>query len=117
VAAGCASPNPHASAPASAASDQTDVWFMQHMVPHLWQATSIAFLTRDRITHPVLIRVADAINQRGQADIQQLQEWLSQRGLAPHGHSHQRSTAATRPTSSGSPGAVARPLTLPSSRS
>jgi uncharacterized protein (DUF305 family) len=90
LAAGCAPPNPHASASASAAADQTDVWFMQHMVPHLWQTTSIAFLTRDRITHPALIRLADAINQRGQADIQQLQEWLSQRGLASHGHSHQR---------------------------
>jgi uncharacterized protein (DUF305 family) len=88
--AGCAPLNPDASTPASAAADQTDVWFMQHMVPHLRQTTSIVFLTRDRITRPALVRRADAINQRGQADIQQLQEWLSQRGLAPHGHSHQR---------------------------
>ena len=90
VAAGCTPPNPHASTPTSAATDQTDVWFMQHMVPHLWQTTSIAFLTRDHITHPALNRLADAINRRGQAEIQQLQEWLSQQGLAPHGHSHQR---------------------------
>jgi uncharacterized protein (DUF305 family) len=90
LAAGCAPPNPPASTPASAVADQTDVWFMQHMVPHLWQTTSIAFLTRDHITHPALTRLADTINQRGQADIQQLQEWLSQRGLGPHGHSHQR---------------------------
>jgi uncharacterized protein (DUF305 family) len=88
--AGCAPPNPHASTPAPAATDQIDVWFMQHMVPHLWQTTSIAFLTRDRITHPALTRLADTINQRSQTDIQQLQEWLSQQGLAPHGHSHQR---------------------------
>ena len=90
LAAGCAPPNPHAGTPAAAATDQTDVWFMQHMVPHLWQTTSIAFLTRDHITHRALIRLADAINQRGQAEIQQLQDWLSQQGLAPHGHSHQR---------------------------
>jgi uncharacterized protein (DUF305 family) len=57
---------------------------------HLWQTTSIAFLTRDRITHPALARLAGAINQRGQANIQQLQAWLFRRGLAPHGHSHQR---------------------------
>ena len=34
--------------------------------------------------------LADSINQRGQANIQQLQAWLLRRGLAPHGHGHQR---------------------------
>jgi uncharacterized protein (DUF305 family) len=89
LAAGCAAAKPYPSAPPSTAG-QTDVWFMQHMVPHLWQATSIAYLTRDHITHPALARLADTINQHGQANIQQLQAWLSRQGLAPHGHSHQR---------------------------
>jgi uncharacterized protein (DUF305 family) len=88
LAAGCTASRPPTPAPATA--DQTDVWFMQHMVPHLWQATSIAFLTRDQITHPALARLADTINQHGQANIQQLQAWLSRQGLAAHGHSHQR---------------------------
>jgi uncharacterized protein (DUF305 family) len=90
LAAGCGGPALHAGPPAAAAPDQTDVWFMQHMVPHLWQATSIAFLTRDQITHPALARLADTITRRCQADIDQLQDWLSVQGLAPHGHSHQR---------------------------
>jgi uncharacterized protein (DUF305 family) len=93
--AGCAAPGRQAGPPAPAA-DQTDVWFMQHMVPHLWQTTSIAFLTRDRITHPALARLADTITRRSQADIDRLQQWLSQRGLAPHGHSHQRVDARRR---------------------
>jgi uncharacterized protein (DUF305 family) len=76
--------------PAAAAPDQNDVWFMQHMVPHLWQTTSIAFLTRDQIAHPALVRLADTITRRCQADIDQLQAWLSVQGLAAHGHSHQR---------------------------
>jgi uncharacterized protein (DUF305 family) len=90
LAAGCAAPNPHPGTPIPTSADQTDVRFMQHMVPHLWQTTSIAFLTRDRITHPALVRLAGTINQRGQANIQQLQAWLLRRSLAPHGHSHQR---------------------------
>jgi uncharacterized protein (DUF305 family) len=90
LAAGCTGSGPHPATPAPVAADQTDIWFMQHMIPHLWQATSIAFLTRDQITHPALARLADAINRHGQANIQQLQQRLSQRGLAPHGHSHQR---------------------------
>ncbi len=35
LAGGCHRPVPYAGPPAAAA-DQTDVWFMQHMVPHLW---------------------------------------------------------------------------------
>jgi uncharacterized protein (DUF305 family) len=85
-----AAPIPLAGSPTAAATDQTDVWFMQHMIPHLWQTSSIAFLTRDQITHPELARLADTITRRDQGDIDQLQGWLSLQGLAPHGHSHQR---------------------------
>jgi uncharacterized protein (DUF305 family) len=88
--AGCRGPAPHAGSPAAIAADQTDVWFMQHMIPHLWQASSIAFLTQEQITHPELARLADTIARRDQAEISQLQVWLSEYGLAPHGHSHQR---------------------------
>jgi uncharacterized protein (DUF305 family) len=97
LAAGCAAgPRAATSAPAggpaaaSAAGDQADVWFMWHMVPHLLQETAIATLTRDRIVHPELARLADAVARRGRADVAQLVEWLAVRGLAPHGHSHQR---------------------------
>jgi uncharacterized protein (DUF305 family) len=89
LAGGCHRPVPYAGPPAAAA-DQTDIWFMQHMVPHLWQATSITSLTRAQITHPQLVRLADTITRRDLADINQLQDWLSLQGLAPHGHSHQR---------------------------
>jgi hypothetical protein len=60
------------------------------MVPHLLQDTSIAYLTRARLMDPALVRVANRIHQRGQAQATQLLEWLAQRGLSPHGHSHQR---------------------------
>ena len=90
LAAGCRGPVPPAGSPTAATADQTDVWFMQHMVPHLWQASSIAFLTRDQITHPELAQLAAAITRRDQGDIDRLQGWLSLQGLAPHGHSHQR---------------------------
>lgn len=89
LAAGCTAPSPQTGRPTPAAGDHTDVWFMQHVIPHLWQATTIAFLSRDRLNHPVLARLAGTIDRRGQADIQRLQGWLSARGLAPHGHSHQ----------------------------
>jgi uncharacterized protein (DUF305 family) len=88
--AGCAAPVSRAGAPAPTAGDQTDVWFVQHMVPHLRQTTSIAILTRGQITDPALDRLAGRISRSGQADIDQLQRWLDRRGLAPHGHSHQR---------------------------
>jgi uncharacterized protein (DUF305 family) len=77
-------------------NDQTDVWFAQHMVPHLLQDTSIAYLTRARLTDPELARVANRIHRRGQAQATQLLEWLAQRGLAPHGHSHQRGDTLRR---------------------
>jgi uncharacterized protein (DUF305 family) len=88
LAAGCHGPVPAAGAPA--ADDRTDVWFMQHMVPHLRQVSSIAFLNRDRITRPELARLADAIIRRDQAAIDRLQGLLALQGLSPHGHSHQK---------------------------
>jgi uncharacterized protein (DUF305 family) len=60
------------------------------MVPHLLQDTSIAYLTRDRLTDPALARLAGTIHRRGQARATWLIQWLAERGLAPHGHSHQR---------------------------
>jgi uncharacterized protein (DUF305 family) len=86
LAAGCATP--HASHQPTV-NDQTDVWFAQHMVPHLLQDTSIAYLTRARLTDPALVRLANRIHRRGQAQATRLVEWLAERGLAPHGHSHQ----------------------------
>jgi uncharacterized protein (DUF305 family) len=80
LAAGCAVPRSNG----PTATDETDVWFMQQMVPHLLQTTAIVDLARERITHPKLVRLADAINQRGQAHLQQLQGWLASRGLAPN---------------------------------
>ena len=86
LAAGCATPTANRQPPVN---DQTDVWFAQHMVPHLLQDTSIASLTRDRLTDPDL-RLADRIHRRSHEQAAQLLEWLAERGLAPHGHSHQR---------------------------
>lgn len=80
LAAGCATPNSNQ----PTASDQADVWFMQHMVPHLLQTTSMVDLARDRITRPELARLADSIDRQGQAHLQQLQGWLDERGLAPY---------------------------------
>jgi len=80
LAAGCASP----AANQSTASDQTDVWFAQHMVPHLLQTTAIVDLAHDRITRPELARLAHSIDRQGQAHLAQLQEWLASRGLAPY---------------------------------
>jgi uncharacterized protein (DUF305 family) len=79
--AGCAASDAHNPPPTT---DQTDVRFMQHMVGHLRQTTSITLVTRDRIRHPELKRLADEINQRGQAHLTQLQEWLDHRGLPPY---------------------------------
>jgi uncharacterized protein (DUF305 family) len=55
VAAGCATPDANRQ---PTVNDQTDVWFAQHMVPHLLQDTSIAFLTGVRLTPPELVRLA-----------------------------------------------------------
>jgi uncharacterized protein (DUF305 family) len=90
--AGCATPT----ANQRPVNDQTDVWFMQHMVPHLLQDTSIAYLTRDRLSDPTLAELADHIHRRGQEHVAQLRGWLAERGLAPHGHSHQRGDTLRR---------------------
>jgi uncharacterized protein (DUF305 family) len=87
VAAGCATPTANRQ---PTVNDQTDIWFMQHMVPHLLQDTSIASLTRHRLADPALARLADHIHRHSQARVAQLQERLAERGLAPHGHSHQQ---------------------------
>ena len=86
LAAGCTAPE--ASRPA-VASDRADVWFMQHMVPHLRQTAAILELARERATRPELLRLADSIDRQGQAHLARLQGWLDGRGLAPHVHSHQ----------------------------
>jgi len=69
--------------------DQADIWFLQHMIPHLRQTMVATSLTREQLDDPRLVRLADAITRRSQADIDQLQGWLDQRGLSAHGHSHQ----------------------------
>jgi uncharacterized protein (DUF305 family) len=65
-------------------SDQTDIWFAQHMVPHLLQNNAIVSLASDQLTRPKLTRLAATINRQSQADLQQLQGWLESRGLAPY---------------------------------
>ena len=87
VAAGCATPDANYQ---PTVNDQTDVWFAQHMVPHLLQDTSIASLIGARLTDPELVRLAGRIHRGSQTQAAQLLEWLAERGLAPHGHSHQR---------------------------
>jgi uncharacterized protein (DUF305 family) len=71
-------------------NDQADIWFLQHMVPYLRQTMTAASLAREQLDDPGLARLADAITRRSQADIDQLQGWLDERGLSAHGHSHQR---------------------------
>jgi uncharacterized protein (DUF305 family) len=80
LAGGCSTSTANQGAP----SDQTDVWFMQHMAGHLLQRAAIVALAGDQITHPKLERLANTIDQQGQAHLQQLQEWLTRRGLAPY---------------------------------
>jgi uncharacterized protein (DUF305 family) len=80
VVAGCATPDTNQ----PTASDQADVAFAQHMVPHLLQTTAIVDLAQDRITRPELARLADTIDRQGQAPLAQLQAWLAGRGLAPY---------------------------------
>jgi uncharacterized protein (DUF305 family) len=84
--AGCAPAASHA----PVVDDQADVWFLQHMVPYLRQTMVLTSLTRERSGDHRLVRLADAITRRSQADIDRLQGWLDQRGLSAHGHSHQR---------------------------
>jgi uncharacterized protein (DUF305 family) len=92
LAAGCAAPATNQ----PAVDDQTDVWFAQHMVPHLLQDTSIASLTRDQLADPHLAQLTDRIHRRSQAYAAKLVEWLAERGLAPHGHSHRRGDSLRR---------------------
>jgi uncharacterized protein (DUF305 family) len=80
LAAGCATPE----AGQPPAGDQADIRFAQHMVPHLLQTTAIVDLAQDRISHPELARLADAIDRQGQAHLARLQGWLASRGLAPY---------------------------------
>jgi uncharacterized protein (DUF305 family) len=80
LAAGCATSDANQPPP----SDHTDVWFAQHMVPHLLQATAILHLAQDRITRPELARLAGTMDRQGQAHLAQLQGWLASRGLAPY---------------------------------
>jgi uncharacterized protein (DUF305 family) len=87
--AGCAGPADHRPRAAAVAADPTDVWFMQHLVPHLRQTVAVVALSEDRITRPELARLAEATRRQSQAHLQLLQAWLDRRGLAPHGHSHQ----------------------------
>ena len=53
-------------------SDQTDIWFAQHMVPHLLQNSAIVSLAGDQLTRPELVRLAGTINRQSHADLQQL---------------------------------------------
>ena len=80
VAAGCAA----SGSKSPAISDETDVWFMQHMAGHLLQTTAILDLSSDRITRPRLARLAGIMNQQGKASLEELQGWLAGRGLAPY---------------------------------
>jgi uncharacterized protein (DUF305 family) len=79
VAAGCATPTNQPTA-----SDQADVSFAQHMVPHLLQTAAIVDQAHDRITRPELARLADSIDRQGHAHLTRLQAWLDGRGLAPY---------------------------------
>jgi uncharacterized protein (DUF305 family) len=65
-------------------SDHTDIWFMQHMIPHLLQTAAIVDLAGDQLTRPKLGRLADMISQQSHAHLQLLQGWLASRGLAPY---------------------------------
>jgi uncharacterized protein (DUF305 family) len=111
LAAGCATAD-DAHQPAN---DQTDIWFMQHMVPHLLQDTSIAYLTRHRLADSALARLAGRIHRHGQAHVAQLQERLAERGLAPTATATSRATPYGRATWSGCPDSTGTRSTWPSS--
>jgi len=85
LAAGCTPATSHG----PVVNDQADIWFLQHMIPYLRQTMVVTSLTREQLGDPRLVRLADAITRSSQADIDQLQGWLDQRGLSAHGHSHQ----------------------------
>ena len=67
LAAGCAAPATDRTPAAAVAAVATDVWFMQHLVPHLRQTVAVVALSRDRITHPELDRVATQSRRPGPA--------------------------------------------------
>jgi 2-succinyl-5-enolpyruvyl-6-hydroxy-3-cyclohexene-1-carboxylate synthase len=103
LAAGCAASDAHAPSPAT---DEADVWFMQHLAGHLLQQTAILDLGHDRITHPNLAQLANTINQQGQAHLTRIQEWLTSRGLAPY-DPQQEPAAARKATLSDCRGSMA----------
>jgi uncharacterized protein (DUF305 family) len=80
LAAGCATSD----ATQRPGSDHTDVWFAQHMVPHLLQTSVIVNLAGDQLTRPKLARLAGTINRQSHVHLQQLQGWLEGRGLAAY---------------------------------
>ncbi len=45
-------------------SDQTDIWFARHMVPHLLQNSAIVGLAGDQLTRPKLARLAGTIDRQ-----------------------------------------------------
>jgi uncharacterized protein (DUF305 family) len=71
------------------ADERTDVWFLQHLVPHLGQTAVVVSLTGGRLTDPGLRRLAGTIARQSQADTGRLLGWPDQRGLSPNGHSYQ----------------------------
>jgi len=115
VAAGCASPV--ADRPAGAvAAEAADVWFMQHLVPHLRQTVAVVALSEDRIVHPQLARLAEATQRQSQAHLELLQAWLDRRGLAPMATATRPWTGSPGATWSAWPGCPTRASTAPSLR-
>jgi hypothetical protein len=111
LAAGCTTSTANEGTP----SDQTDVWFMEHMAGHLLQRTAILHLASHRITHPKLERLTNTIDQHGQAHLQQLQKWLASRGLAPT-TPNKTPTAPRKATWNGCPESTGPGSTWPSWR-
>ena len=60
------------------------MWVSAAHGPHLLQTTAMVDLASDRITRPKLARLAATIGRQGQADLEQLQGWLADRGLSPY---------------------------------
>jgi uncharacterized protein (DUF305 family) len=99
LAAGCATPEINQ----PTASDETDVWFAQHMVPHLLQTTAIVDLAHDRITRPELARLADTMDRQEQAISPSSKAGWPTAGSPPTTPSR-IPPSARRPTSPGWPG-------------
>jgi uncharacterized protein (DUF305 family) len=87
LAAGCAA----SASKGPAASDDTDVWFMQRLAGHLLQTSAVLDLSHDRITRPKLARLVRVMQQQQEASLQQVQEWLTTRGLAGYDPQQQSS--------------------------